>query len=196
RGWVTFDPTPLGVAPAAGLLSRVGIYMDAADSVWQQWVVSYDTGHQALLANRFADRLRSALYGRRRSLKWQAVVPAGAVRWGTVALALTLAAVAMVWGFPRALRRTRQSVQLHRIARRGGSAGDGRALYEHMLKAMESRGYRKPAWFTPLEFARGLPGEEHERVARFTSLYNSVRFGGHGGEAGELARLLREFGKS
>ncbi|MEP6714397.1 MAG: transglutaminaseTgpA domain-containing protein, partial [Terriglobia bacterium] len=203
RGWVTFDPTPLGIAPT-GFLSRVNMYFDAADSWWQQWVVSYDTGRQASLANQFADRLRSFMYGRRQARGWRAWItaemPGNAWKWGTGAVALMLLAAAGVWASPRVLLRTRRSARLYRIANKGGSPGDGRALYEHMLKAMERRGYRKPGWFTPMEFARGLPSGESERVAQFTSVYNSVRFGGNTAAARELAReleqMLREFGKA
>jgi transglutaminase-like putative cysteine protease len=193
RGWITFDPTPSGAAPGTGLLSRIGIYLDAADSMWQQWVVAYDPGQQAALAGKLAEGLRSWNARRRSSQNWRDLIPAGMEKWGAAALGLGLLGWAAILWLPRLLRHTRGRVQLHRIARGGISAGDGRVLYEHMLDAMERRGYRKPPWSTPLEFARGLPGAENRRVAHFTSLYNSIRFGGNTAAAAELARLLRDY---
>src|SRR5579883_1931183 len=52
KGWRTFDPTPPDTSKQNGLFARLGMYLDAADSKWQQWVVSYDFLHQAELANR------------------------------------------------------------------------------------------------------------------------------------------------
>ena len=52
-----------------------------------------------------------------------------------------------------------------------GSANDARVLLgERMLGSMEQRGFQKPAWLTPMEFARTLPakGSERERVGAFT----------------------------
>ena len=43
---------------------------------------------------------------------------------------------------------------------------------------MANRGFQKPAWFTPMEFARNLPPGERERVGTFTAAYNEIRFGG------------------
>src|SRR5262249_28339612 len=52
-GWRTFDPTPSAVAPQPDtLLTRVNLYLDAAEIFWQDWVVAYDIDRQFLLANR------------------------------------------------------------------------------------------------------------------------------------------------
>src|SRR5205823_3471619 len=64
RGWVTFDPTPPGVAPGSGnwlqsKLKRMNMYLDAADTAWQQWVMAYNPGQQATLAFGFRDKLRA-----------------------------------------------------------------------------------------------------------------------------------------
>jgi hypothetical protein len=57
---------------------------------------------------------------------------------------------------------------------------------------MARRGFQKPAWFTPTEFARNLPEAERERVGTFTVAYNEVRFGGdrHAGAA-RLTQMLK-----
>ena len=72
RGWVTFDPTPSAAAPLAGgwlqtRLRRMSMYLDAADTAWQQWVMAYNPGRQAALAFAFRNRLRSV--GRRDRLR-------------------------------------------------------------------------------------------------------------------------------
>jgi hypothetical protein len=42
-----------------------------------------------------------------------------------------------------------------------GLAGpsDATLLYTRMLEVLHSRGYEKPAWYTPIEFAAYLPAE-------------------------------------
>ncbi len=65
RGWTTFDPTPPDPSPGANaLLVKLALYADAVETFWQEWVVSYDLGHQATLA----DRMEQA--SRRVSLRW------------------------------------------------------------------------------------------------------------------------------
>ncbi len=41
RGWVPFDPTPsASERKPDGLSARINMYLDAADSMWRQWVVA------------------------------------------------------------------------------------------------------------------------------------------------------------
>ncbi len=48
-----------------------------------------------------------------------------------------------------------------RRARRGeGEASDATLLYQRMLAVLARRGFQKPPWLTPLEFARVLPASE------------------------------------
>jgi hypothetical protein len=61
-----------------------------------------------------------------------------------------------------------------------------------MLEALEKRGFEKPASCTPAEFVRQLPAHERDEVARFTMVYNSVRFGGHSEGNAELLALLQQ----
>ena len=52
RGWTTFDPTPPD--PDRGLpslWSKLALYMDAAETFWQEWVLGYDPNQQAKLAD-------------------------------------------------------------------------------------------------------------------------------------------------
>ena len=59
RGWTTFDPTPPDPNPPGyGLLSRINLYLDAAQTFWQEWVVGYDAGQQGSLADRLEQTVR------------------------------------------------------------------------------------------------------------------------------------------
>jgi hypothetical protein len=58
---------------------------------------------------------------------------------------------------------------------------------------LQRRGYQKPAWFTPTEFAASLPPSGlGVAVGEFTRTYNRWRFGGHAEEAQRLSRLLED----
>jgi hypothetical protein len=84
---------------------------------------------------------------------------------------------------------------LHRVRRvRGGnaSAGDATLLYQRMLEVLRGRGFQKPGWFTPREFATSLPAETGILVDQFTHAYNELRFGGKLDAAPRLTLLLEE----
>lgn len=195
-GWATFDPTPPGGATsrASELLSRLNMYLDAADHAWHEWVVSYDLGHQVAIAAKFDAALRGwnrteANSGR----SWTARTIAAARAWGLWVLAgLVLALCAFFFG-PPLLAAWRRRTRLRRIVRSGGSPADASILYERMLDILERRGFEKPGWFTPAEFARHLPAEENRRVTEFTEVYNSIRFGGDVSETARLAGMLQDF---
>ena len=64
-------------------------------------------------------------------------------------------------------------------------------LYQRMLHILKRRGYQKPPWFTPSEFAASLPATElGMAVDEFTLTYNALRFGGHAQAAARLSILL------
>jgi hypothetical protein len=198
RGWVTFDPTPSAAgAHNDGLAARINMYFDAADSMWQQWVVAYDLGHQAALAARFAGSLR------RWNQSWAqtrlngdghfaAGLGARVRAVGAWVVAIALSAGIVVFAGPRLRREWRNRATVRRIVREGGSADDASLLYRQMLDLLARHGYERPPWFTPAEFARQLPPETAGPVARFTGLYNAVRFGGDTAGAAEMVSLLRQ----
>lgn len=195
-GWTTFDPTPPGSAPSgtAALFARLNMYFDAADHTWHEWVVSYDLGHQLAMAAKFDALVR----GWRRSggatgPSWSARIMDMARTWGIWLLgAIVLVLAAYFFGLSR-LADWRARRRLRRIARGGGSQADAGILYERMLAVLARRGFEKPTWFTPTEFARHLPPAETPRVTEFTQVYNSIRFGGEVAATARLARMLQEF---
>ena len=58
-GWRTFDPTPPDPNPTRfSLATQFGLYLDAAETFWQDWVVSYDLGRQGALVDRIEQDAR------------------------------------------------------------------------------------------------------------------------------------------
>jgi hypothetical protein len=199
RGWVTFDPTPSAAnSRNDGFSARLNMYFDAADSMWQQWVVAYDLGHQAALAAKFASGLRNwnRSWTQARLSGGGGLSPELLKRLKTIAgsaVALALIFGIAIFAGPRVLREWRNRATVRRIVRQGASASDASLLYQRMLDSLMKRGFERPPFFTPAEFARHLPPGEIEPVARFTEVYNAVRFGGDTAQAAELVSLLREF---
>ena len=200
-GWTAFDPTPSsGEAGAgAGLLSSLNMYLDAAQTFWQEWVVGYDLDRQLTLAFRVDQSRRlsvpwlARMYKRMTALRLQglgrAKSPAGSA--ATMGCIL-LAAAALL--FRKRIARL--------IAGRGGLAGkpgssasvhEAARLYRAMLAALQKHGVAKPAHQTAGEFAAGLPdGPVRPLVVEFTAGYESVRFGRDTDQVPRLASALRK----
>lgn len=190
--WRTFDPTPSAPASArAGFVSRLNMYLDAADHAWQEWVVSYDLPHQLAVAARFDALLRN----------WKRPHGAGALprgaKWWILSLTSAILVIAAAFMFgPAAWRAWQRQARMRRIMRGAGSPSDASVLYQRMLEVLARRGYHKPPWFTPAEFARHLPLEENIAVGSFTDVYNSIRFGGDVRAVARLTGMLQDFERS
>jgi hypothetical protein len=197
RGWSTFDPTPPDPDPrGAGLLARAGLYLDAAQIFWEEWVVGYDEGRQGTLADRMEQGAR------RMGIRWYdafAAVQSGwktysraANRTAAIRAAIVAAAVLWVWLLgPPLVRLLRMRRRVDRVRRGQARVGDATLLYQRMLHILKRRGFQKPAWFTPAEFASSLPaGPVGATVGEFTAAYNAMRFGGQTGVAPRLSLLL------
>jgi transglutaminase-like putative cysteine protease len=196
RGWVTFDPTPADPSPSsAGLWSRAGLVLDAADQFWQDWVVGYDFERQITLAARMQES------GRHFRFAWLSELgdAAGGLQTGAraarvyvvqILVLFALAAVAILYG-PSLLRKLRADLRVRRAQRGEAQASDATLLYERMLGALERRGLQKPPWLTPAEFARVLPASELAMLVEdLTGAYNECRFGGRRDAAPRMVRLL------
>lgn len=199
HGWTTFDPTPPDPSPQPfTLFSRVGLYLDAAETFWQQWVVGYDPGHQGTLAywvERAARRLGMGWFDPFSGAEslWLTHAEAWTRRFGPGASLMLVLACGTWFAAPRLVRSWRLRSHVQRVRRGEASLADATLLYQRMLQALKRQGYQKPVWFTPLEFARSMPATHLGRaVGEFTAAYNDLRFGGHAAAAPRLSALLDE----
>ena len=186
-GWVTFDPTPSAPRISGNpILAKAGMYLDAAETFWQEWVVNYDLGRQITLAGKLEERTRRI----QQAWQWfdftawiQTAKASGP--WAT-GLILFCAAVLFIW-------KRKPDWHWRRKSRSGAtSAAEATLLYEKMLRTLKKRGFQKPPWFTPGEFAATLPESELSAcVTEFTSGYQALRFGKLP-EGGQTLELLLE----
>ena len=193
RGWTTFDPTPFDTSGSGlGLFTRLSLVSDAVSQFWQDWVMSYDKGRQGALASRMQSagrRLRFPDFDELASgLKHAA--RAGMRYAVAFAVLLALAILALALG-PAARKRWKQRLHTRRLARGETEKTDATVLYQNMLDLLEKRGFQKPPWLTPMEFARVLraPGMA-ALVGEATAAYNELRFGGRRDAAPRMMHLL------
>ena len=197
RGWTTFDPTPPDPnPPRLSLWTRLGFYMDAAEVFWQDWVVDYNLDRQLQLASKMGQSSRHA------GLSWFERLGLAAPRWRDAFFDFgkqfglwlsTLAALALIvalfgkdgWHWWNARQR------VLKVQRGEAEASDATLLYQRMLKVLKRRGFEKPAWLTPCEFAQVITEQEVAAlVGDLTSAYNELRFGGRAEAAGQMMVLL------
>ncbi|MGH9718875.1 MAG: transglutaminase TgpA family protein [Bryobacteraceae bacterium] len=199
RGWTMFDPTPPDPSTRTpGLWTKISFYLDAAETFWQEWVLSYDLGRQLVLA----DKMESTT--RRFRWKWTDPITGLGEIWDTHAgpwinrngavlyVSIGVAALLFFLG-PDLWRAIRLRTRVRRLRQGQASVDDATLLYERFLKLLEKRGHSKPAWFTPAEFVRTLRAPELASLAgRFTHAYQELRFGGRLEAAPRLSLLLEE----
>jgi hypothetical protein len=189
-GWMTFDPTPPVPRGSPTLMTTVGYYLDAADTFWQDWVLNYDLARQFLLGASIELGLRDMTW------LWH---PAGAqlprvnhtllVTWLTPAIVLVIAGSLLAAFGQSWLGRMRSAWKLRRIHPDRAKPADAAILYEHLLRVMKKRGYQKPAWFTPREFAATV---RQGAVDEFTECYHALRYGGDAKSAERMKQIIEE----
>ena len=196
-GWTTFDPTPAD-PNAGGLawLAPLSLYLDAAETFWREWVMTYDVARQGTLAYRMEQGVHRAgirWFDTAVSLRsgWERYVAGWARRFGWQALAWAAGLVALGFAAGPLVRLMRMRQRVERVRRGQASVADATLLYQRMLHILKRRGYQKPPWFTPAEFAASLPRTSlGDSVGEFTGTYNALRFGGHAEAAPRLSILL------
>jgi hypothetical protein len=166
RGWVTFDPTPADPNPMP--VNWSWLYLDAVDTYWRDWVLTYTLDQQLTLAARL-DGLRLDL-----SNPW-----AGRTPWAALGAVGALLGVVLLWRFLPGFKRRRQP------------GTEAARLYAQMLERLRRRGCEKPPWMTAAEFAGHLPDTPWRPTAlRITELYSSMRWSPDQQSAGAAIRQL------
>ncbi len=207
--WVTFDPTPTADRPfganGAGPRGTLAKYTEALEMFWIQYVADYDRQQQQQLAVTLRDRLGDYQRGGFRLFErlganvvaWWEGTPAfgaaSATPFVVRATPLIMLASALGLGFVVFSRRRGFRLGRRISGWRGIRAGRSPVqFYERMTRALESRGLRRAAEQTPLEFAGTLDAPE---AVLLTRAYNRVRFGSHNltaVEAGRVEEWLRK----
>ena len=197
-GWISFDPTPAGGLSTHSSWSRLLLYVDAASSFWREWIVNYDVSHQRRLgqdaienSRHFLDGVRhgiSGLYHRMLNLtrhthrkmtrapgKWTVGI------LGIGAFLLVLVNLRRLFGALRAYVLRAHPDRAPRLA--------AALWYERMVRKLARRGWRKSPSQTPKDFVQAIQEPVlQEKVAKFTKVYESARFG----QSTEDARALPE----
>jgi transglutaminase-like putative cysteine protease len=202
-GWITFDPTPGGDVGTPEGWDRAMLYLDAAQSFWREWVVSYDAGHQSILAQATASGTHSSWEKIRNWLRlhyaalldWARRGQRGAQRspgWW-FACSLTLGLLLLALGNMARIGRMIRAWQLRSHPER--SPGQAASMwYERMAHALaRRRGVKKSEAQTAQEFVRVIEDEQLRKlVGRFTDAYESARFGNSSDDARRLPELYEE----
>jgi transglutaminase-like putative cysteine protease len=200
-GWISFDPTPAGVAPSAVEHSRAALYLDAMREFWREWIINYDFGHQTTLGNMGAlrttkvfDRLRKWSRDEYfnlilRGFNFHSKIVRSPKRW-VYALLSALVLVAALFN----LRRVLRAISDLRLTRSPGTAPEAAASlwYRRMIRALGRRGWKKLPSQTPAEFTGTISDPAlRANVALFTAHYERARFADSVPDAQRLPSLYK-----
>jgi hypothetical protein len=191
--WVPFDPTPSAgqfpEQPVASAVSEFGKFVEALETFWIQYVVSYDTQEQRSL---FRSLRRKFNEQQNKSSAWLAETQANFNRWwqearGDKGFEASAAAVGKGIGYLIAvaflifltvlLARRISAMKLLERFRAWWKDRNEKSIvefYERMQKLLAKQGFRREPHQTPLEFAFALKMPE---AVKITEKYNRVRFG-------------------
>lgn len=210
--WIPFDPTPFAeqnrsaTTATTGILKKFGSYLEALETFWIQYFVSYDNQEQRSIVRSFKNSfseyqtstsVRLSKFQAQISDWWKDVrgdkglqTSAKAVGIGLAyLLAAVLGVILVLW----LLRKVRKLNIWHRIYDWLKRTEQATIIefYERMQTVLAGRGFVRAAHQTPLEFAFAL---EIPEVVKITEKYNRVRFGEKGlsqSEAEEIEAWLK-----
>ncbi|MEO8130830.1 MAG: DUF3488 and transglutaminase-like domain-containing protein [Bryobacteraceae bacterium] len=196
-GWTTYDPTPSSRNQTlAGLWSKIGLYVDAAETFWEEWVLNYNLERQLNLAAHVESGTRGARtnWGERLTAWFRAEFNLRTLqRWIAIGAGAIAVLIALIVYGPAVWRWWITQRRVMRIRRGKVGASDASVLYGRMLQILRNRGFEKPAWLTPMEFARILPDPATAgTVVKLTGAYNELRFGGRQDAAVRMLELLHD----
>lgn len=201
-GWVTFDPTPGSFAEGDNSLGRFGLYLDAMASFWREWIINYDSTHQAELgwqatrsAHTFLTESRNWARNRYYILLNSArrisrTVSRSPFRWTLVAL-LSTVLLLLAANLSRFWRSWNHLRAAHNPASQPALAAT--VWYQRMLRLLGRRGWQKTSTQTPWEFLPSIEDEQmRNRVEEFTRRYERARFGESPEDASALPDLYEK----
>ena len=203
-GWITFDPTPPGNDPAAGIFSRLGMYVDWFQLTWNEWVINYDFSHQLVLAQNMQ---RSSRNWNELAREWHrkltALTTGRLINWQSkhaslrllLPVALVLLLVVLRFGWIVSLFRWLSfNWQVSHSAAGRGNPQLASRLYDDLLRHLAKRGYLRKENQTPREFASSLAlrPELEPTVREFTEIYARARFGQQPCDSFRLRDLLNQ----
>ncbi len=192
-GWLEFDPTP----PATGWTmsawtAELANGWEAAQVVWMEWIVGYDSENQLELARGLQASTRGVLLWA--IGVWEALLTGlrtiAAGGWPEVSAWAAVLALLVLFGLAaHALFRVLPGWM--RPSRRAGGGGAAGAAYERALKALAKRGFSRTEQQTAEEFQETI-GDRRLRglMRRITTAYNSARFGADREAGRRLPKLV------
>lgn len=193
NAWIPFDPTPFaghgGETSQTGIAGKFNKYVEALETFWIQYFVSYDNqGQRSLMSsvkNSFVD-YQAKISARMNEMQnhlsdwWKEVrgdkglqtsVKAAASGIGYL-IAVILAVFLIVWLY-RKIKRFKIWQKFYDWLKYKNEAAIVE-FYERMQKVLAGKGFTRASHQTPLEFAFALNMPE---AIRITEKYNRVRFG-------------------
>lgn len=194
EAWVSFDPTPAAGqyigAGNGGMTGRLTKYLEALEMFWIQYFVAFDNQEQRSMFTNLRRSFQDYQSSTSNYLEtiqilvaewWKDVKGENGDLTRVSAIAYAIAAAAFVVGLIIALwwlvKRIRKAGLFARLYRWFRPAGKGAVIdfYERMVRILETHGYVRSPFQTPLEFAVGTHFPE---AVSITEEYNRVRFGG------------------
>lgn len=205
RGWITFDPTPGGGDTHSGFLSRLGLYLDWLQVMWNEWIINYDFAHQLTMAQNVQHTSRNWTEtarkwfqhkqekGRQWLQQWQ--LRHHDLRMALPAFLILLLAALRFDFFGTMIRKLRFSWDARPAKAKRGNPQLASRMYAEMLRILARRGHTRIETQTPLEFATALSEPQLAAPVReFTQIYAQARFGGSPCDATRLRQLLEQIG--
>lgn len=193
NAWITFDPTPFAGQPAvrnaAGIMGKFNSYLEALETFWIQYFVSYDNQEQRSLVrsvkNSFVDyQAKTSAWlneMQNRLTDWWTEVrgdkglqtSAKAIAFGIGYLLAAVTGIILIVWLYRRIKKLNVWQRIYAWLRFKNETAIVE-FYERMQKVLARRGFTRAAHQTPLEFAFALNMPE---AISITEKYNRVRFG-------------------
>lgn len=212
--WIPFDPTPSagtsGIGSTTSFSIRLKRYLEALESIWIQYIVSFDNQEQQSLFRSLKVKFKEyyqqvgELSGQVESAigNWWSEVRGDlgfSARLSAIGSGVGILIFGLGFGFSArwALRNMKGVGFLTWLKRMFSRTVGGSpvAFYVKMEEILLKSGIRRPADQTPREFASSL---EFNEVNILTEQYNSVRYGGKvltEAELEEIEHILDELKK-